>query len=56
MGPRWSRPEAWWSGFAVVKDTGEVARMERAAAIADDALGSVLPAAGGGGFGSGPPR
>jgi Xaa-Pro aminopeptidase len=27
----------------VVKDAGEVARMERAAAIADDALGSVLP-------------
>ena len=27
----------------VVKDAGEVARMERAAAIADEALGSVLP-------------
>jgi Xaa-Pro aminopeptidase len=30
-------------GLRVVKDAGEVARMERAASIADDALGSVLP-------------
>jgi Xaa-Pro aminopeptidase len=29
--------------FRVVKDLGEVARMERAAAIADEALGAVLP-------------
>jgi Xaa-Pro aminopeptidase len=30
-------------GLRTVKDAGEVARMERAAAIADEALGSVLP-------------
>jgi Xaa-Pro aminopeptidase len=30
-------------GLRVVKDAGEVARMERAASIADDALGAVLP-------------
>jgi Xaa-Pro aminopeptidase len=30
-------------GLRVVKDEGEVARMERAAGIADDALGDVLP-------------
>ncbi len=29
-------------GLRVVKDAGEVARMERAAAIADAALGAVL--------------
>jgi Xaa-Pro aminopeptidase len=41
-------------GLRVVKDAGEVARMERAAAIADEALGSVLhllAAAGRGGTG-----
>jgi len=30
-------------GLRLVKDAGEIARMERAAAIADDALASVLP-------------
>ena len=30
-------------GLRVVKDAGEVARMERAAAIADQALAAVLP-------------
>ena len=39
-------------GLRVVKDPGEVARMERAAAIADAALGSVLPLLAGAGDGA----
>jgi len=39
-------------GLRVVKDGAELARMERAAAIADDALGSVLPLLAGAGAGA----
>jgi Xaa-Pro aminopeptidase len=42
-GPRLMATRGVVEGLRRVKDAGEVARMERAAAIADDALGEVLP-------------
>jgi Xaa-Pro aminopeptidase len=42
-GPRLMPTRGVVEGLRRVKDAGEVARMERAAAIADDALGEVLP-------------
>ena len=43
--PSWSPTPTPVEALREVKDAGEVARMERAAAIADDALADVLPAA-----------